>query len=72
MKQLLKKLLKKLFEFLYGTQEDIKFKFSLAVLTTGVVLLILSFLYRDDPAIFTTLSYLSSLFYCMDTHHKGF
>lgn len=61
MKQLLKELLKKLFEFFYGTQEDIKFKFSLAVLTTGVALLILSFLYRDDPAIFTTLSYLSTL-----------
>ncbi len=50
-----------MFEFFYGTQEDIKSKFSLAVLTTGVVLLILSFLYRDDPAIFTTLSYLSTL-----------
>lgn len=61
MKQLLKKLLKKLFVFFYGTQEDIIFKFSLAVLTTGVALLILSFLYSDNPAIFTTLSYLSTL-----------
>lgn len=61
MKQLLKKILKKLFKFFYGTQEDIIFKFSLAVLTTGVALLILSFLYSDNPAIFTTLSYLSTL-----------
>lgn len=58
----MKQCIKTIIKILFGTKENIAFKFSLSSLATSIVFFILSVLYKDNSAVLNTLVFLCELF----------
>lgn len=54
----MKQHIKKIIEILFGTKDNITFKISLSSLTTSIIFLILSVLYKDNSTILNLLIFL--------------
>ncbi|MEZ3445031.1 MAG: hypothetical protein K1W30_07865 [Lachnospiraceae bacterium] len=55
--------IKKIIEILFGTKENIIFKFSLSALTTSIIFLILSILYKDNSTVWKLLVMFCGFFF---------
>lgn len=61
----MKQHIKKIIEILFGTKDNITFKISLSSLTTSIIFLILSVLYKDNSTILNLLIFLCELFFAI-------